>query len=103
MSEGHSTRREAVDIRRLRLRILAEIANPIAQIVHGDEEHIGPLRLGRAHAASNEEIQGEREEGNGFHGVNDETRERALVAHRSDRCPAPPFPQAELAVLPDNG
>jgi hypothetical protein len=42
--EGHAHPREAIDIRRFRLRIPSEMSHPMIQIVHGDKQHIGLLR-----------------------------------------------------------
>ena len=42
--ERHAQLGEPVEVRRLRLRIVLEVADPVAQIVDGDEEDVGFLR-----------------------------------------------------------
>ena len=44
--EEHAPRRETIDIRCLRLWVSAEAADPIVEVVDGNEEDVWPGRLG---------------------------------------------------------
>ena len=45
VGEQHAAGRQPIDIRCLRLRMSAEATNPIVEIIDGDEQHVGPLRI----------------------------------------------------------
>jgi hypothetical protein len=45
--ERHPARRQPIDVRRPHLRVPAQRANPIVQVVRRDEEHVGVLALRR--------------------------------------------------------
>ena len=52
VGEGGAAGGELVDVRRLRLRVAAERADPVVQVVEGDEQDVGLLRGGRAGGVS---------------------------------------------------
>ena len=45
VGEEHAPIGKAVDVRRLRLRVAAQAADPVVQVVNGDEEDVRPVGL----------------------------------------------------------
>ena len=43
----YSARREPIEVRRLRLRMPAEAADPVVEVVHREKQDVGPLVTGR--------------------------------------------------------
>ena len=64
---GDAARGEPVDVRRYRLRVAAEVADPVLQVVDGDEQDVGLGGLGGERARGEEKREDEEETG-GFHG-----------------------------------
>ena len=44
----HAALGEGIDVRCLGLRMAAEATDPVVEVVHGDEEHIGALHCKQA-------------------------------------------------------
>lgn len=55
VGEQHAGGRQSIDMRRLRLRMTAEAANPVIQVIHGDEQNVGAClsRLGEVGQGGN--------------------------------------------------
>ena len=60
--EGDAQLREPVNVRRLGLRVAPEVADPVVEVVHGDEEDVGFLGIGGTEAGREGEQAGEQQE-----------------------------------------